>query len=461
MRFTKDPQTDKSLHHSLKDAVAYSVMSGGSETYFSAFALFLKATAPQVALLATLPNLLGSLAQLLSAWLGHRLQRRKPIIVFGAYSQAATLPLMFLLPWLYPEHAVPVLLVCLAFYYGAGHLIAPQWMSLMGELVPERRRGRFFARRTALATMSSFTALCAGGILLHVFDRLSVTLGGFAVLYLVAFGARLVSAWHLKRMQEPHPHAASIEPVYDLRWLRLPPFRAALRFSRFFILFQSAVGVSAPFFSVYMLKTLEFSYLQYTANTGMAVLVQFLTLRYWGRIGDVMGNRLVLMTTGSIIPFLPALWAISGNFWYLLGVQIVSGFCWAGFSLSAGNILYELIPREKRATYQALQNVIMTLGVFLGSMLGVLVTRFVPAQLSLAGFRIDLPTGMLWAFLLSTLLRSIVALLYMPRIQELREPRRKISPYALVFRFTRFNAFTGLLYEIVTRVRKSERDESV
>lgn len=457
MRLTKDPQAEKSLHHSLKDAVAYSVMSGGSETYFSAFALLLKASASQVAMLATLPNLLGALAQLLSAWLGHRLQQRKPIIVFGAYGQALTLPMMIVLPWLFPAYAVPLLLVSLTLYYGAGHLIAPQWMSLMGELVPERRRGRFFARRTALATLSSFSALCLGGLLLHGFDLLSATLAGFALLFAIAFVARLISAWHLSRMHEPHPHAASIEPVHDLRWLRRPEFRAALRFSRFFILFQAAVGVSAPFFSVYMLKTLEFSYLQYTANTGTAVLVQFLTLRYWGRIGDVMGNRLVLVTTGSIIPLFPALWAVPGGFWYLLGVQVLSGFCWAGFSLSAGNLLYELIPREKRATYQALQNVTMTLGVFLGSMLGVLATRLLPTQFTLGGWQIDLGTGILWAFLLSTLLRSVVALVYLGRIQELRSPRRRISPYALVFRFTRFNAFTGLVYEIVTRVRKSER----
>ena len=142
MKYSKDPQTDTSLRHSLKDAVAFSVMSGGLETYFSAFALFLKATASQVAFLATFPNLLGSLAQLLSAWIGHRLNQRRPLIVIGAYTQAAILPLMILLPWLFPEYAISILLVCLTFYYAAAHFIAPQWMSLMGELVSERRRGR-------------------------------------------------------------------------------------------------------------------------------------------------------------------------------------------------------------------------------------------------------------------------------------------------------------------------------
>ena len=457
-RYSKDPQTDKSLRHSLKDAVAFSVMSGSIETYFSAFALFLKASASQVALLATLPNLLGSLAQLLSAWLGHRLQRRKPIIVSGAYAQAALLPLMILLPWLYPEYAIGILLVCLALYYAAGHFIAPQWMSLMGELVSERRRGRFFARRTALATITAFSALCLAGIVLHIFDVLHMAVIGFAVLFTVAFVARLISAWHLSQMHEPHEHAASVEPIYDLRWLRQANYRPALRFSLFFILMQSAVGIAAPFFSVYMLKTLDFSYLQFMANTGMAVLVQFLTLSYWGRISDVMGNRLVLTTTGWIIPFLPALWLVSPNFWYLMLLQIVSGFCWAGFSLSSGNIMYELIPREKRATYQAMQSVIMTLGVFLGSMLGVLATRMIPAEVSVFGFEIVFAASLMWALLLSSLARVLVVSVFLRRVQELRKPRRKVSPYQLVFRFTRFNAFSGLLYEIITRVNKNERN---
>ena len=456
MRYSKDPQTDRSLRHSLKDAVSFSVMTGSVETYFSAFALLLKANASQVALLATLPNLLGSLAQLFSAWLGHRLQRRKPLIVQGAYVQAIALPLMIVLPWLWPDYALYYLFAGLTFYYAAGHFIAPQWMSLMGELVSEKRRGRFFARRTALATITSFSALCLAGIVLHAFDQLDKVMIGFSLLFAVAFVARLVSAYHLKKMHEPIEHAASVEPNYNLRWLSQPGFKPALRFSLFYILMQSAVGIAAPFFSVYMLNTLEFSYLAYTANTGMGVLVQFLTLSYWGRISDVMGNRLVLQTTGWIIPFLPALWLVSPEFWYLMFLQIISGFCWAGFSLSASNILYELLPREKRATYQALQNVSMTFGVFAGSMLGVLVTKNIPTHFSVMGMEISLAASLMWTFVLSTLIRVLVAIFFLPHVQELRKPRRKVSPYTLVYRFTRFNAFSGLLYDIVARIQKHD-----
>ena len=88
VHYSKDPQVDRTLRHSVGDGIAYSIMSGGAETYLSAFALFLKATAPQVALIATLPPLLGSQAQLLSVWLVGQLRERKRLILAGASLQA-------------------------------------------------------------------------------------------------------------------------------------------------------------------------------------------------------------------------------------------------------------------------------------------------------------------------------------------------------------------------------------
>ena len=94
--------TEVSLQHSIKDAAAYAVMMGIGETYLSAFALFLKASTPQIGLLASLPPLLGSLAQIVSAWLGRLAGRRKPIILAGAGLQAlAWLPITHPLRMLY------------------------------------------------------------------------------------------------------------------------------------------------------------------------------------------------------------------------------------------------------------------------------------------------------------------------------------------------------------------------
>jgi MFS family permease len=174
-RYAEDPVVDCSLHHSVRDAAAYAVMTGGGETYFSAFAIFLKATTTQVALLASLPSLLGSFAQLFSAWWGHRSGMRKALIMRGVYLQAAMwLPLM-LLPMLFPAHAVTLLIACIILYYAAGNLAIPQWSSMIGELVPERTRGHFFALRTRLANVMSFIALILAGVTLNYFDGSGAT----------------------------------------------------------------------------------------------------------------------------------------------------------------------------------------------------------------------------------------------------------------------------------------------
>src|SRR5690606_12274759 len=99
-----------------------------------------------------------SFAQLLSSWLGRLTGRRKAIIVAGAALQGMTLIPLALLPILYPDHAIPILIGCAIVYFAGANLATPQWGSLMGDLVPERRRGRYFGHRTRLCSITSFLA---------------------------------------------------------------------------------------------------------------------------------------------------------------------------------------------------------------------------------------------------------------------------------------------------------------
>lgn len=456
IRYSKDPQIDRTLRHSVRDAVAYSVMSGGGETYLSAFALFLKASAPQVAVLATLPQLLGSFAQVLSAWLVHRLRRRKPLILIGAMLQSLIWLPLLLLPLVFPAHAILLLVICATLYHASSNFTVPLWISLMGDLVPERKRGRYFGRRTRLATITAFLALVGGGLLLDAFDRRHGTLYGFIVLFVIAALSRLISTYHLARMHEPDMGAPP--PALRTGWLRRLRHSPAWRFTLYIVAMQGTVAVAAPFFAVYMLRDLQFSYLQFMANTGMAVLVQFLTLNTWGRISDVFGNRLILVTTGSLIPLLPALWLVSDNFWYLLAIQVISGLGWAGFSLSTGNFFYEIVAKERRAGYMAFHNMVTALAVFAGGMFGALLTHFLPQSGVLFGWHWRWEGSvLLGVFAVSALLRGLVAYRFLPRLEEVKTPRRHMSPRQLVFRVTGFNAVSELFYEVVTLFRRPPR----
>lgn len=454
--FSNDPRTERSLQHSLKDATAFATMTGIGETYLSAFALFLKASTPQIGLLASVPPMLASLVQLLSAWLGRVTGRRKEIILVGASIQAfAWLPILWL-PLLVPEHAVPLLIMSVVLYHGGAHLTTPQWSSLLGDIVPPRKRGRFFAQRTRLITAMTFTSLMTGGLLLHYFNERGSTVYGFIVLFSVAIIARMVSIYQLSRMHDPSGHVAALEfPVGRGWWERLRHSNA-VRFSLFFALMQFSVAIASPFFTVYMLRDLQFSYLAFTVNTGTAIFAQFLTLSQWGRISDVFGNRRILVVTGLFIPLMPLLWVFSSNVWYLIAIQALSGFSWAGFSLSASNFIYDLITPNRRATYLAVHNVLASVGIFSGAVLGGYLGTIMPTQLTLFGETYSWLSPLFGVFVVSTLARAAVVMLLTPKLREVRSVR-EISLSQVIFRVTRMNALAGLVFDIVGSRPKNEQ----
>jgi MFS family permease len=446
--FSNDPQTNRTLRHSLKDAAAFGTMTGAGETYLSAFALFLKATTPQIGLLASLPPLLASSVQLLSAWLGRLTGERKAIILAGAGLQAVSWIPILGLPLLFPEHAVALMIACVVLYQCGAHLVTPQWSSLMGDIVPARRRGRFFALRTRLVTAITFTSLLLGGFVLDGFSREGNTLTGFVVLFTVAASARLVSVYQLSRMHDPKGHTAALEVPLSRRWIERLRHSNVVRFSIFFALTQFSVSIASPFFTVYMLRDLQFSYLAFTVNTATAICAQFLTLAQWGRISDVFGNRRILAATGILIPFMPLLWVFSSSFWYLILVQAVSGFAWAGFSLSASNFVYDLIAPNRRATYLAVHNVIASVGIFSGAMLGGYLGAVLPTDIEMFGRQFGWQSPLIGVFVVSTIARAIVVIVLVPRVREVRTVRN-ISLGQLIFRVTRLNALSGIFFEVV------------
>ncbi|MDH5257082.1 MAG: MFS transporter [Gammaproteobacteria bacterium] len=454
--YSKDPVVNRSLRHSVRDGGYYSVMAGAGESYFAAFAIFLKANTAQIGFLASVPPLLASFAQLFSAWLGHKTGKRKAIILWGAFLQSLTLIPLALIPIWMPEYAVSLMIACVILYYAFGNFAVPQWSSLMGDLVEEQSRGRYFASRTRIASLVAFGALLISGFLLHFFDESQATLTGYLLIFAIAFIARLISVYHLSQMYDPPGHVAAMEvPVNKGNWVWLKDSQF-LRFSLFFTLIQFSVSVASPFFSLYLLRDLHFSYMEFMAISASVLLMQFLTLTGWGKISDQFGNRVILTFCGSLIPVIPLLWLFSSNFYYLLFTQALSGLVWAGFTLSVGNFLYELIPSGKRATFLAVHNVSASVGIFFGALLGGYLGATLPESFSFLGYEIDWETALYNVFIISFLMRAITAALFLPKLKEVRVSKQ-ISITRLIFRVNRFNPLTGIFFDIVGSRKKNKR----
>lgn len=456
----------RTLGLSQKEAVASATMTATGDNFFNAFAIYLQASAMQMGWLTAIPQLFGALSQILSAWLGNYLPR-KPLVVITAICQALVVSALAALAVWHPQSSVNWLIALAVLYFACTNFIQPQWRAWMGSLVPQRRRGAFFAARTRLTMMASLIVFAGGGVLLNFSASLSVVWVGFALLFSLAAIGRALSArlLHLMHDPDPRPHPERRNGFrQSMRQLYSSLHDKTFRDYSFFVAgMQGVVAISAPFFAVYMLSDLGFSYLQYSLNAIASIVTQFLTLGFWGRFTDKYGNRIVMQFCCFTIPLIPVLWMLSPDFYYLLAVQMVSGFVWSAFSLSTANYLYDIRPhRSDFAVYAATQSALGALAVFSGAIGGGLIAAMAPGIID----RFDITTGphswiispLFLVFTVTTLLRMSVALWFLPRAREPRL-RRRPGVLQLIYRISRFNAITGVSLDWLSVTRKSTRKD--
>lgn len=457
-RYSRDPQVDRSLHYSVRDGVAWSLMFGAGESYLQAFAVFLKASTAQITLLSALPSLLGSIAQLASAWVAGYAVRRKTLIIVGVLLQSVAWLPIIALAFIPVDTSVALLIAAVVLYYIGGQFAAPPWSSLISDLVPERRRGRFFGRRTQFMSIMTFASLTAAGVALEFSEQRALAHWGFAGIFVIAVAARLYSLIQLMGMHEP---------VARLAPFTLPPLRGLfermlgsdfVRFALFVGFMNLAVAIASPFFTLYMLRDLKFSYLEFTAASAFYVLMQFAALKLWGRLSDVFGNLRVVQITCVVFPTLPLLWVLFPNFWAILVIQLIGGVAWAGFGLAAGNFLYDVVPPERRAAYSAVHQTISNTAVFGGALLGGLLATHAPRELHFGGYTVAFTSGLWLALCASCVVRALVIAVFLPRLRETRLVR-PISPTALAIRVIRANVLAEWLFELLPARRRRRKDD--
>lgn len=447
----------KTLRRSQQEGVASSLMTAASDNFCNAYAIFLNASLGQMSWVVGIPQLFGALMQLLSIWMASHFSR-KQFIVMCAVLQALVMAAIGALAAWSSEYAVWVFILFVALYHGLSNLIQPHWRAWMGSIVPERRRGSFFAARTRLTMISSLFVFFVGGGILTFTDNRGLTWLGFSLLFSIAMMGRFVSAWLLWKMHDPDPRPT------ERRLFRqtLGNFTTAWKdktfrqYSLFVASMQAMASISAPYFAVYMLQDLHLSYFEFVLTSVASVLSQFITLRFWGRFSDKFGNRLVMRITSCMIPIAPALWLVSDNFAYIILIQVFAGFAWSGYTLSTANYLYDIRPhRSDFATYAALQASLTAGLVFIGVMTGGVIAVHSVEFLAWSGWDAWFGNPLFLVFVVSGLLRALVALWFIPIAVEPKvRPRPKLL--SLVFRVARFNAISGVTFDWLTVAKKDD-----
>lgn len=414
-------RVNRSLVYSVLDGAFATSMVGFGESFFSVFAVFLKATNIQLGLLSSLPQALGSLFQLFSNKLIKLFGSRKNLVCTFALLQGLMyipVALVFFLGTLRIYHLI--LFICI--YWIFGMILSPAWNSWMGDLVPENKRGLYFGRRNNITGFAYFvTFLIAGYILQRYSDGFVNEYIGFVVIFLLALMCRVVSFVFLSKKYEPRYEVAKQDEFSFFDFLKRVRFSNYGLFVIFLCLMNFSVCLASPFFTPYMLNDLKMSYFAFTIVTAAAIITKISSMPVWGRVSDRFGTKKVLSLSGFLMPTMPLLWLFSGNLYYLIVIQMCSGFVWAGFELASFNFIFDTTSPEKRATCVAYYNVLNGLAILSGALIGSLIVKY---------------NTMFWSkyllvFLISFVLRYLVSFILIPRLKEVR-PVEPI-PYPRLF----------------------------
>ena len=402
-------KVENALRFSTAEGMAYGAVMGFGDNYIVAFAVALQVQNYQIGILCSVPGFLASLAQLGDVALLRRFKSRKSLVLVFALLQG----LMFL-PMLgltfFPSASDGWWLILFATIYSiSAALVSPVWGSIMAEVVPEHLRGRYFSLRGSLSTLANTVSFMAAGVFLTFLAHKE--LWGFAILFGAACIARLISCGLLTRLfeipQKPRPQE-QIKTNYASRGLWSTNLG---KYMLFIFCMSFAVNIASPYFAVYQLHDLKFSYFTFAVLGTASSVATLATMPGWGRAADRIGNLKVMMVAAILIPFIPLLWLISTNLVVLGVVQAFSGLAWAGFNLCSVNYLYDATAAENRTRYLAYFNCGNGLAAGLGALLGGYLVTHLPALL---GYQV------LSLFLISGILRGAASIIFLPGLKEVR-----------------------------------------
>jgi MFS family permease len=349
--------------------------------------------------------------------------------------------------------ALVTLIGLVSCYYMTIGIIAPMWNSLVGDLVPATSRGEFFGYRNTWVSIVTFLGVVLAGEVVHLTSLADRAAIGFAAVFVIAAISRLLSAKHFTEISDEALHVPEDSKFTFWQFIRRARYSNFVRFTFFVSAMNFSASLSGPYFAMYMLKDLKFSYYEYMVVVASVVLMQFAVMRSWGKLSDQFGNRQILRLTGTLASLNPFLWLISSNLWWVVCVQLYSGLCWAGFNLAAANFVFDAVTPAKRARCFAYQAIVNGWLVFIGSLIGGWLATNVPARINeqLAFFVGYSPFLIL--FVVSGICRALAMLLLFRGFKEVRRVQ-KIRSYQMLIRVTSLRPLWGATFGLLSERRK-------
>lgn len=360
-----------SIDQAIRNDVRLSVLEGSLSTVMGTFiggafligyALTLGADDFEIGLLASLP-LLANLIQIIGSIIIAKAGSRKKVCVLFLFFHRlmwtfiAVLPLFVFRDRL-SDARVWIFMILLTGASICASITGIAWTSWIADLIPKGVRGRFFSRRNMSAQVVGMLAAVLAGQFIDQwqarFDTDQLRSYGFMILFAIGIAFGLAGIFLFRKIKEPT--LAAPEDTSFFKQLREPFLDKSFRmFMVFSIAWGFSTGIVGPFFSVYMINTLQIPFSVITLFGVAAGLSSILGFKVWGALIDKIGAKPLSIICGIGGSFVPFLWifATPENYLVIWASNVLSGLFFAGIGLASTGLMMNLATGKNSSVYFA------------------------------------------------------------------------------------------------------------
>lgn len=384
------------------DVFWFGVLAGSAAAFLSIYAARLGATSFQISLLSAGP---GVINLLLSLPAGRWLEGKALIATtfWSAILQRSVYLALIVLPWLLgAEPQIWAIVLVILVTAIPQTVLAISFNAMFAEVTPAEARGEVVGKRNALMSVSMTVATLASGLLL---DHIVFPLNYQVVFGLGAVGA-IMSTYHLGQLRSVQ--APQVWPVArpGMSWprrlraffsLRLEKGQPLMRwdllrgplgpFMLVYLLFYIFQNLPLPLFPLVLVNQICLTDSQISLGNALFYGVMMLVSLRLRSLSARFGHYRLLAVSGILYCIYPVLMGLAKDATLYWLASLIGGGVWGIATASLSNRLMERVPDQERPAGMALHNLVLNLGILIGSLGGPLLNEWLGLQntLLLAG----------------------------------------------------------------------------
>ncbi|ABR30735.1 MFS transporter [Thermosipho melanesiensis] len=334
---------------------------------FTAIALYFNFNEVLLGMTAAFP-MIFQLLQIITPSIIEKFKYRKKLLAF--FNSFKLLWIIIIFAILFEKKSPIILITTFAFSQAFTSLAGNTWSSLVSDIIPPEKRGKYFGIRSVLI---SFSTLLIFYLFSYIIDTVPTPYNFIYVIGITLVGV-LLALLSLIPVQDPP--VKTLGTISEIKEVIKEKNFLKLSFANLY--WNFILLLTAPFFSYHQLKNLKISMTYISYATIAMTLISMLFYFVWGKLSDKYGNKTVMIMGLSFVSISPIIWILMNEQHWPIAMTldaVISGIGWAAINISLIILPMEVAKRIS-PMYFAVFGFFGGIGGLIGSIFGGYIATF-------------------------------------------------------------------------------------